>query len=98
MLFFFVISIYILQGWTSTAEYRDKKEEKDKEDVVKLFEEPKGLLTNLDLNPFRSYIKGKHSPHKKFQGLVALGKKLLTLTLLHHLQMMNKKIMNKIMS
>lgn len=34
----FCIGIYIIQGWTSTARQAGKKEEKDKEDIVKLSE------------------------------------------------------------
>ena len=38
----------------------------------------------LDLNPFRSWVKGKHSIGREFQGLAVQGKKLLTSTSLQH--------------
>ena len=35
-------------------------------------------LLILDLKPFRSYVKGKHSIGREFQSLAVQGKKLLT--------------------
>ena len=38
----------------------------------------KRSLLILDLKPFRSQVKGKHSLGREFQGLAVPGKKLLT--------------------
>ena len=40
----------------------------------------KRCLLILDLKPFRSYLKGKHSIGREFQSLPVQGKKLLTET------------------
>ena len=57
------------EGWR----YKKKKKVKI---IQELYKEP--CLLTLDLKPFISYIKGKHTAGKEFQSLAVWGKELLT--------------------
>ena len=60
--------------------YKKKKHKKIKAYRKSLQKEPtvNRCLLILDLKPFRSYVKGKQSVGREFQGLAVLGEKLLT--------------------
>ena len=79
---FFLIAINSMQGWTATTRHgvtrkRNTKKLKHRKSVQK---EPtvQICLLIIDLKPFRSCVKGKHSIGSEFQGLAVRGKKLLT--------------------
>ena len=58
------------------------KRKKIKAYKISVYKEPtvKRCLLILDLNPFRSQVKGKHSIGKEFQSLAVRGMKLLTVS------------------
>ena len=60
--------------------YKEKKHRKIKAYRKSLYNETavNRCLLILDLKPFRSYVKGKHSIGREFQSLAVSGKKLLT--------------------
>ena len=62
--------------------YKKKKHKKIKAYRKSVWKEPtaKKCLLILDLKPFRSQVKGKHSIGREFQSLTVRGKKLLTQT------------------
>ena len=64
-----------MQGWTTRHGFTRKRS------IQEIFlEEPtvNRYLLILDLKPFISLVKGKHSIGREFQGLAVQGKKLLT--------------------
>ena len=68
----------------------------DKKDIGKLFgnsPKKKKCLFTLDLKPFRSQVKEKHSAGTEFQSLAEGGKKLLT-DILKQLGMVTEKSFN----
>ena len=60
------------------ARKRSTKRLKDKGNLLKKNPQSIRCLLALDLQPFRSLVKGKHSIAREFQSLTVRGKKLLT--------------------
>ena len=63
-----------------SMKFQKMKHKKIKSYGKSVYKEPtvKRCLLILDLKPFRSYVKGKHSIGREFQSLAVRGKKLLT--------------------
>ena len=71
-----------MQGWTATTAtgVTRKRSITSKEYKKSVSKEPtvKRCLLILDLKPFRSQAKGKHSIGREFRSLAVRGKKLST--------------------
>ena len=69
-----------LSSHCKARSYKEKKHKKIKAYRKHLQKEPtiNRCLLILDLKPFRSLVKGKHSIGREFQSLAVRGKKLLT--------------------
>ena len=72
---------YKAKQWLQGTEL-EKKEEKDEKHFGKLFikkkKKNKRCLLTVDLEPFRTHVKGKHFAGRKFHSLAVLWKKVLT--------------------
>ena len=85
-----------LKGQFKAWSYKKKKHKKIKAYRKSLQKEPtvKRCLLILDLNPFRSWVKGQYSIGREFQSLAVQGKELLTQPSLQHLRMVTEKSCN----
>ena len=84
------IYIFVIFNWDSfharlnshykTWSYKKKKHKNIKAYLKSLWKEPtvNKCLLILDLNPFRLYVKRKHSIGREFQSIAVQGKRLLT--------------------
>ena len=88
-----------LNSHCKTWSYKKKKHKKIKSYKKSLSKEPtvNKCLLILDLKPFKSYVKGKHSIGKEFHSLAVLGKKLVaTVDILVISRNSDRKIMQSI--